>query len=350
MKVLFGVSDWGLGHATRDIPLIEALLKEGNEVHIVSTGRPLILLREYFGKKCIYWDIPAAEAPYPKGKYLITKFAISIPKMCKEMLFSRMKIRRLIKRKKYDKIISDCRFDVYHKKSNSILINHQLWLEKPFYTLPVNLYLVTNAHKNFGKIIVPDYPGSILTGEFSSSTKYIIPIHYIGVISHLKKSKIKQDIDYFITISGPEPQRTLFEEKILEQVNNLKGKVVIAGGRPEDKSKVKLKNVHFYGFLNTKEQENMMNRAKFIISRPGYTTLMDIVELDKKKALFVPTPGQPEQEYIADLYEQKKWFHHVHQDEINLLEDIKKCKGFKGYRAKWKTNSSVKKFINLIKK
>jgi uncharacterized protein (TIGR00661 family) len=347
MKILFGVSDWGLGHATRSISLIEGLLEKKAKVDIVSTGRAMILLKKYFGKNCAYYDIPTMTIQYPKSKFFILKFIKNMPRMYFEFRNSIKQIKNLIRKNKYDKVISDCRFDVFDKKENSILINHQIWITKPVYTMPVNLFLVGNANK-FGRIIVPDFPKRELTGIFSNPKMYHMPVDYIGTISHLTKKKVNQDIDYFVTISGPEPQRTIFEEKILSQLEVLKGNVVIGLGKPEDKSIVKKGNVTLYGFLDSEKQEEMMNRAKFIISRPGYTTVMDIVELEKKKALFVPTPGQPEQEYFGELYEKEKLFKIVDQDKLDLRKDLKKSGKYTGYKALWKTNNSVEKFTNLV--
>lgn len=348
MKILWGVSDWGLGHATRDIPLIEGLLAKKAQVDIVATGRAMTLLKQYFGNKCSYFDIPTMTIQYAKSKFLVLKFIKDIPRMYFELKNSRKQIKNLIKKNNYDKVITDCRFEVFDKKENSILINHQLWITRPFYTAPVSLFLTRNANNNFGRVIVPDFPKRELTGIFSNPKSYKMPVDYIGTISHLEKKKIKQDIDCFVTISGPEPQRTIFEEKILSQLSALKGKVVIGLGKPEDKSVIKKSNATIYGFLNSAKQEEMMNRAKFIISRPGYTTVMDIVELEKKKALFVPTPGQPEQEYFGELYKEEKLFEIVDQEDLNLKEDLKNSGEYKGFECPWKTKESVKKFIKII--
>ena len=176
-------------------------------------------------------------------------------------------------------------------------------------------------------------------------------IKYIGILSHIKKIKSKKDVDYFISISGPEPQRTIFEKKIISQVTNLNGDIIITGGNPEKKFKQPKiqKNIHFYSFLNSKQQEKIMNRSKFIISRSGYTTIMELVELNKKNVLLIPTPGQTEQEYLADYYEEKKYFHHIHQNKLNLKEDVEEVKNFKGFNPPWKTKESIKKFIKIIK-
>lgn len=380
MKILFGVSDWGLGHATRDIPLINTLLKKGHKVDIIATGRALKLLKAELGNKCIFFDIPGMVAPYSKGLRVIPNFVINVPKMYRALKRARKKVIKILSENHYDRVISDCRFEVYDKKENSFLINHQLWIRRPFYTFPVGVILMNIANKKFGCVIVPDFKGRQLTRVFSSKHFYDVPVKYIGILSYLKKKKLKQDIDYFVTVSGPEPQRTIFEEKILSQIEHLKGNVVIGLGKPEDNSIIKKNNVTIYGFLNSKQQEEMMNRAKFIISRPGYTTVMDIIELDKKKAFFIPTPGQPEQEYLANLYERKHLFPHAHQSSFDLsnmekeakmfvqfksplkinssrilLEfksplKIKTYRGFSGFKAPWKTKTSIKKFLNIIEK
>jgi UDP-N-acetylglucosamine:LPS N-acetylglucosamine transferase len=176
-------------------------------------------------------------------------------------------------------------------------------------------------------------------------------IKYIGILSHATRRKTKEDIDYFITISGPEPQRTVLEKKIMPHLKSLKGKVVVTLGKPEESHHYKSdKRITICGFFDSKKQEEMMNRAKFIISRLGYTTVMELAELEKKNALFIPTPGQTEQEYLGYLYDKKGYFHHVHQHKLNLLKDIHEARNFKGYKPAWKTKDSIKKFMEVISK
>ena len=348
MKILFGVFDWGLGHATRDTPIIEELLKK-HEVHILSTGRALKILKGYFGKKCKYFDVPSIYVPYPKSGFFVTKFTFSIPKMLSSLAKARAHSRKIIEENKYDRVISDCRYDVYDKKDNSFLINHQLKFKAPFssfeYITEKFLDIVMRKYKI---IIVPDFPGRPLTVDLSFNKRFKGRVEYIGILSRIKKQKLKKDIDFFIPISGPEPQRTIFEKKVLKQIEKLKGRIVLVSGTPELKNKKQKQNIEINSYFDLKKQEEIMNRAKFIVSRDGYTTVMEMVELDKKNALFIPSPGQTEQEYLADLYEQEKLFHHTHQNKMNLVEDIKDSRIFKGYKPKWKTKDSVKKFIELI--
>jgi UDP-N-acetylglucosamine transferase subunit ALG13 len=197
-------------------------------------------------------------------------------------------------------------------------------------------------------VLVPDFPERNLSGELSCNKYFKGKVEYIGILSHIKKRTVKEDIDYFFSLSGPEPQRTMFEEKILEQVPCLNGRIVIAGGNPDIDKKVHNEKVKLYSHLNSKKQEEMMNRAKIVVTRSGYTTVMELAELEKNKVLLIPMPGMTEQEYIADLYEKKQYFHHVHQSKFNLNEDLKKIDKFSGFKAKWKTKDSVARVMKLI--
>jgi len=348
MKILFGVFDWGLGHATRDIPLIKELLKK-NEVHIISTGRALKVLQTTFQNKCAYYDIPSLYSPYTKTRFFQLSFTLSIPKIIKSLIYARKKSEEIIK-KGFDIVISDCRYDVYDSPENSYLINHQLRFKTPFGAERIVEAWLASRMKKYKYVIVPDYEKKNLSGKLSHNLRYLPKnkIKYIGILSHIKKLNLKQDIDYFISLSGPEPQRKIFEKKILSQINRLKGKIVIAGGNPDEKKRTSSKNVKFYSFLNSKQQENAMNRAKFIMTRSGYTTVMELVELEKKKVFLSPTPGQTEQEYLARYYEKQNYFHHVNQYGLNLEKDIKLSMHCKGFPAPWKTQESIKKFMKII--
>ena len=348
MKVLFGIFDWGLGHATRDISLITELLKN-NDVHIVSTGRALKLVQDYFGQQCKYYDIPSVYSPYTKTPFFETKFAISVPLMVRTLRKARKKSKQII-RQGFDKVISDCRYDVYDRPDNSYLINHQLRFSTPFGAERFIEKWLELRMRKYKYVIVPDFDEPNLSGRLSHNLRYERKekIKYIGILSQVKKKDVPEDIDYFISISGPEPQRSVLQNKIMHQVNKLEGKVVIAEGNPESVETGNHDNIQIYGFLNSQQQEDVMNRAKFIISRPGYTTVMELAELHKKKILFMPTPGQSEQEYLADYYERQKYFHHVSQYRLKLKDAIEDSRGYNGFIPAWRTEQSVHNFMEVI--
>jgi len=348
MKILFGVFDWGLGHATRDIPLITELLKK-NQVHILSTGWALKVLKGRFKDKCEYYDVPSIYLPYTKSRFFKLKFTFTSPLMIKSLRYARRKSVKIIAGR-FDKVISDCRYDVYDRPDNSYLINHQLRFKAPLGTERIAEKWLASRMKRYKYVVVPDFEGQNLSGKLSHNLRYVSAdrIRYIGILSHLKKTDTDEDIEYFISLSGPEPQRTVFEKRVLAALNQLRGKVIIAGGNPDGASKDFPGNVEYYSFLNTKQQEDIMNRAKFIIARSGYSTIMELAELNKTKVLLVPTPGQSEQEYLADYYERKKYFHHVSQYRLKLKKDIRKARKFKVFAPPWKTKESVRKFMAVI--
>ncbi len=348
MRVLFGVFDWGIGHATRDIPLINELLKT-YEVHILSTGRPLKLLKDYFASRCTYYDVPSVYSPYTRTRFFQLTFALCLPKMIRSLQEARKKSWEII-RTGFDKVISDCRYDVYDTPENSYLINHQLMFKTPFGAERVFEKLLALKMQKYRYVIVPDFEKQTLTGRLSHDLRYVSRdrIKYIGILSHLKKLDVAEDIDYFISVSGPEPQRTVLQKKMLDLSGQLEGKVVIACGIPEDAASHSRDNVEFYSFLNAERQENVMNRAKFIIGRPGYTTVMELAELGKKKALFLPTPGQTEQEYLASHYEKQGYFHAVSQYGLRLRKAVEDSKQFEGYNPPWKTERSLQEFMKVM--
>jgi len=351
MKILFGVFDWGLGHATRDKPIIEALLKKGHRVDLLSTGRSLKVLKSHFKKRCKYFDVPSVYSPYTKTPFFVVSFTVKIPLILKSIADARKITEKIIAKEKYDIVISDCRYDVYDKKTNSYLINHQLrFLSNIFFEPLTELWLKKRMDK-YRYVLVPDYEHNSLSGKLSHNLHYFDKrkIKYIGILSHIKPEKTKKDLDYFISITGPEPQRGQLEKKILAQVKDLNGKIVIAGGNPDSGVERKNKNITFYSFLEQKQQQEMMNRAKFIVTRSGYTTMMELAEFNTRKALLIPTPGQTEQGYLSKYYEKNKYFHSVSQYRLNLKKDVEKSRNnYKGFNVPWKTKESVKKIIEII--
>jgi UDP-N-acetylglucosamine transferase subunit ALG13 len=348
MKVAFGVFDWGIGHATRDIPLITELLRT-SEVHIISTGEALTLLKNHFGDRCIYYDVPSVYPPYTKTPFFKVKFVFSSGKMIRSLQYARDKSRRIIGTT-FDRVISDCRYDVYDKPDNSFLINHQLKFKTPLGAERILEKWLASRMKRYKCVIVPDFEEQNLTGKLSHNLRYISKekIKYIGILSHVKKMDVPEDVEYFISLSGPEPQRTILQKKITSQSKELEGRIVIAGGNPDSTATSSSDNVAFYGFLGAEQQENIMNRARFIIARPGYTTVMELAELNKNRVLFLPTPGQSEQEYLADYYERQKYFHHVSQYRLKLKRAIEEAKEFTGFSPPWKTEQSVREFVKVV--
>ena len=203
--------------------------------------------------------------------------------------------------------------------------------------------------KRFSGVIVPDYIENSISGDLSHNLKKIDEnkLHYIGALSDFRKKNMKKDIDYLISISGPEPQRSILEGKLAVQVQDLDGNIVMTLGKVEKYSKMKKKNITTYSFLTKEKREELLNRAKIVVSRSGYSTIMDLGVIDTK-ALLIPTPGQIEQEYLSEYHNKKGTFYSVKQNEINLKKDVEVAKKSTGIKRNCDVNKTVKNFMDVL--
>ncbi len=340
--------NWGLGHSTRDIPIINELLSHGHEVTIGTSGNALALLK----RECpecnfiLFKDYPA---PYSASRFFLPKFVASIPILLRALARERKKLDQILADNKFDLIISDNRMGVYSNKIPSYFITHQLRFSLPSYlypfemlTIPVNSFF----HIKYDGVIVPDVApnGNNLSGKLCRSNLDATNqrVYYAGILTSAKKMQVDEDLDYLIIVSGPEPQRTKLEEIILKQVQKLPGEKVVLLGSPQKERHEKLdEHTTVHSYISTEEKAELMNRARFIIARSGYTTMMEIAELDKKHGLFTPTPGQTEQEYLSRYYARQGWFLSRSQYRIKLPEDTHAAMQYRGFPQMSKTRENV---------
>ncbi|UCF11981.1 MAG: hypothetical protein JSW06_08055 [Thermoplasmatales archaeon] len=353
MEIIYGICSWGLGHSTRSLPIIRKLINENNNVTIISSGRSLELLKKELGKKAHYKDIP----DYPmllseNSRQFMAKSVIYWPLFIKRIESGLVELSKLLKEKKYDLIISDARYDMYSKKIPSFFISHQMRIMNPLRIKMLesgselfNLFFF----KRFSGVIVPDYIENSISGDLSHNLKKIDEnkLHYIGALSDFKKKKMKKDVDYLISISGPEPQRSILEERLAVQVQDLDGNIVMTLGKVEKYSKTRKENISTYSFLTKEKREELLNRAKIVVSRSGYSTIMDLGVIDTK-ALLIPTPGQIEQEYLSEYHNKKGTFYSVKQNEINLKKDVEISKKTTGIKRNCDVHKTVENFMDVL--
>jgi UDP-N-acetylglucosamine transferase subunit ALG13 len=356
MKILFACNSIGLGHATRSMPLIQALVEKKHEVHILSHFRGLAYLKEYFKTKIKgYYDVPdySIEKIFNKEKFSVLNMMIKTPTLISDFNREHKEFMKLQRKEAFDKVVTDSRYGIYCPDADCFLLAHHIKFSldfNPYITERFTEGFYYTMQNRFKNLLIPDFEedggvGGGLCHDFRYLSKE--KIKYLGITSMIKKMDIKEDIDYFISISGPEPQRTIFEKKIMQGVHRLNGKVVITLGRPEVTEVKHRGNITIYGCFNPKKQQEYMNRAKMIISRSGYTTLMELAELGKN-ALLVPTKGQPEQEYLSKYLMDKGIWYSVDQDKLNLDKDIPKAEKYTGYNKPYSTCESVRRFIKII--
>jgi len=347
---------WGLGHATRDIPIIKEFLARGHQVTIATSGNALALLRREF-PECAWIEYPDYPAPYTRTRWYLLKFTAYIPVMLRAMEEERKMAERLFRHREYDLIVSDNRFGVYAPDIPSFFISHQLRFSVPWFLKPVEwVSEVFNSryHERFTAVIVPDNDpatGVSLSGKLCCSgiRTTVRRTWFAGILSSVGRMAVPEDIDYLITISGPEPQRTRLEEILLPQVPALPGKKVVLLGRPCESFEYRLPDGTIVrAHARREEMAVFMNRARFIISRSGYTTVMEIAELGKKQCLFIPTPGQTEQEYLSVYYRHKGWFYSKSQYALRLAEDTARARRFSGFPPVSNTADNVRRLYDEL--
>jgi len=318
-KILIAPLDWGLGHATRCIVIIQYLQILGCNITIAASGKTKNLLHNEL-KNVAFLDLPGYDIAYSKNKRtLALKILIQIPKIFKIIRFENKWVEAAIKKYHFDVVISDNRYGLYTKKAVSVFITHQLKVQA---SLPVieNLLQRINYRfiNRFSECWVPDFKEKLnIAGKLSHPSKLpAIPIKYLGPISRLQRPGISDvNFKWIAIISGPEPQRTILENKIFEFAKNTEEKIIIVRGLPgASEQETASPNCTVFNHLNTLEIQAAIQASEFIISRCGYTTVMEILSLQKKSVL-IPTPGQTEQEYLALHLSQQHWCYSFKQDE-----------------------------------
>ena len=353
MDIIYGVCSWGLGHATRSLPVIRKLISEKNNLTVISNGRSLEVLKKELGEEITYVDIP----DYPmllseNTRQFLAKSMVYWPVFIKRIEDGLAALQKILNKKHYDCIISDARYDMYSKKIPSFFISHQMRIMNP-----LQIKMFERAMERFNMfffkryigVIVPDYKDNNLSGDLSHNLMRIDEnrIHYVGVLSDFTKRPMKKDIDYLISISGPEPQRSILEEKLASHALELDGNVVMTLGKVEKYSIMKKKQLTTYSFVTKELREQLLNKAKLVISRSGYSTIMDVAVVGTK-ALFIPTPGQIEQEYLAQYHNTLGTFYSVSQDSVDLKRDVAIAEKKTGIIRECDVKKTVENILNII--
>ena len=314
--------NWGLGHATRCIPIVNALLSQNYKVTIASDGDALKLLKKEF-PKLSFVALPSYKIEYAeKGKHFKRKLISNLPSIRKSIRAEHKELKNLIPALGIDGVISDNRLGLYTKQVPCVIISHQLQVLSGS-TTKISTAIHKKYIERFTECWVPDFDGAFnLSGVLGHPEKKLaIPTRYIGPLSRMKARP--EEIKYTATavLSGPEPQRSMLEEIITKNFKKLNGQFLIVRGKPEEEKIVShcKPNIKVINFLTTKELEKAINQSGYIIARSGYTTIMDLAVM-KKKAFFIPTPGQSEQEYLASLLKENKIAPFASQDEFKNKE------------------------------
>ena len=288
-----------MGHATRCIPIIRELEKNGFTPILASDGVALQILQKEF-PHLQSLTLPSYEIEYPKnGSDFKWKLIKNSPKIIVAVFAEKKMVKKWISQYNLNGIISDNRFGVYSKKVPSVFITHQLNVLSGKTTW-VSCKLQQHFIKKFTECWIPDTQRTPnLSGKLGHLKQSNLNLTYIGPLSRLEKKNLPIKYDLMVILSGPEPQRTLLEEKLKKEVLKFQGNVIFIKGIIDAEQKIEQQgNVLYYNFMTSYEIETAYNESKMVLCRSGYTTIMDLAKLGKK-AFFIPTPGQFEQEYLA---------------------------------------------------
>ncbi|MBI1780578.1 MAG: glycosyltransferase [Sphingobacteriales bacterium] len=332
--ILVAPLSWGLGHATRCIPIIHELLAQNIKVMIAGDGPVAALLTKEFPQLPII-QLKSFAIKYSSAKkWFFLKMLWQLP--CGILLVYREKrwLKGVIEKYKIDAVISDNRMGLYHTGIHCVYITHQLNIKTEMGNRADKLAQQLHYHfiNKFNECWVPDFEGEQnLAGELSHPIKKpATPVKYIGALSRFEQiHETAKQYDYLIILSGPEPQRTIFENILLKQIPTVEGKFLLVRGLPEISLTITASpNTTIINHLTSEELNKAIQSSSLIISRSGYTTVMDLIKLNKK-AIFVPTPGQPEQEYLANHLSVNNLFYITHQENFDLKQSIEAAEKFK---------------------
>jgi len=331
-----------LGHATRCIPIIEALIEADFCPVIASDGNALKLLQKEFPTLKSY-TLPSYNIKYTKsGKNLMFKLLLSVPSIYTSVKEEQKIVDDLIKKENLEGIISDNRFGVFSKKTPSVYISHQINVLSgitTFFTSKLHQRII----KKFDECWVPDNKDlETYSGKLGHPIHSNLKLKYLGILSRLKRRKLHKKNDLMVLLSGPEPQRSILERKLLMELRKYEGSVLFVRGIISEQDIIKApSNFKIVNYLLSNELETTINESDLIVSRSGYTSIMDMAILGKK-AFFIPTPGQFEQEYLAKYLNDKKIAPFSTQDNFTV-DQLKKLKNYSGF------NTSESKFdLNLF--
>ena len=330
-NVLIAPLNWGLGHASRCIPIIRQQIDYGNRVIIASDGASLALLRKEF-PNLESEELPSYNITYPnKGKQLIWHLLKMSNKIMSAIKDENLVLSGLVEKYNLDLIISDNRFGMYYKGVFSVYITHQTNIQSGKISTIANKFHEYYMSR-FNEIWIPDYEGeSSLAGKLSRYNGGQVAKH-IGILSRFKfdESIIEKD-KILVVLSGPEPQRTFLEEIVLSEITDIETEISLVLGKVENvQKKRKIKNATIYNFLTSCDLEKEMKESSLVVARSGYSTIMDLKAL-KKKAFLIPTPGQGEQLYLAKYLKVKNICGYSCQENFSLKEVVESKSDFTGF-------------------
>lgn len=328
-KIIVAPLNWGLGHASRCVPIIRSLLENNFIPVIASDGGAFLFLRKEFPELETI-QLPAYHISY--AKYLKWHLLFQTPRILKAIAAERKVIEEFVSNNDdVIGVISDNRFGARSTKIPSVYITHQINVLSGWTT-----FLTSYAHqrviRNFDECWIPDEENALFSGKLSRSNRNLSQ-KYIGTLSRFSKEKKKYKYDIAVVLSGLEPHRSQLEKKLRASLEQYKGNVVFIRGIIESEQKKNCnENITTYNYVLSKELQEILNASAVVVSRSGYSSIMDYAATEKK-AVLIPTKGQSEQEYLCKYLASKGVIISVNEDTFSV-QHIDKAKNLNGLNVK----------------
>jgi uncharacterized protein (TIGR00661 family) len=328
LRILIAPLDWGLGHVTRCMPIIEFIQDQGHKAIFAGNSSQQAYIKKTFTQiECL--NLEGYNVQYSKTKMgLIPKIIAQIPRFKKVIKNEHLWLQSIVKTNKIDAIISDNRYGLYHSSIPCVIMTHQLQIKSGYSGIIDKIllkihYKFIEKFKNCWVVDVKDEDG--IGGSLSHPG--ILPkiqTHYIGLLSQLKTNNLDKIEDSYVLIllSGAEPQRTIFSNLLWKKAIKSDHHIIFVEGTENVTAPSLIPDhISYHKRLAQNDVEKALNAASFVICRSGYSTIMDLINF-QKKAILVPTPGQTEQEYLSKRMMDKKIFMAANQNKFDIQTSL----------------------------
>jgi len=346
---------WGLGHASRVVPIIHEVIQLKYDLIIAADGIALDFLKQEFPTiKAIQFK--SYQVKYSKKNNQVFKMFFLLPRLIYWTIKEHIVLKKLIADEKVNVVISDNRFGLWNKSVYTIFITHQLKVIFPGILKllePVYKYFLKKIVEQYNECWIPDFKGKVnLSGQLSHLKKTYPNTYFIGPLSRFSNKSNNNsnefEYDFLFILSGPEPQRSIFESICIQSVKNSKHRIALVRGVNTDYNKIENTNITFFGMLNSSDLLALIKRSECIVCRSGYSSVMDLVAL-KKKAILIPTPGQTEQEYLAKHLDESSFFPFLKQNDFSIEKAIQKLNSFSTIQDLVSENHLIQRIVLLDK-
>lgn len=332
-NILICPLEWGLGHATRMIPLAAELLTLNHNV-IFASGKEHISLISKELPGCRYIDFPGFNPGYSRYLPQYISIFLKIPLLAYHIVLEHARLKKIIREHAIDIVISDNRFGLWNRSIKTVYVTHMPLIPFPKimkFTEALGVFVHRQIIRKYDLCFIPDLPGPInISGRLSHGISLPGNVRYIGILSRFSSLSFNKsplgsrsfgigvDLKYnTVILSGPKPQKEILKQKLISLFKDKEPVTIMLEGKPGDPEEInKTGNIILFNHLPSGKMRDIISGSGAIISRSGYTTVMDLLSLNRS-ALLIPTPGQTEQEYLAEYLSEKGLFSTISQNSIN---------------------------------